>query len=172
MGFDSSLTDMTIDYLSLQIEAGADAVQLFESTADLVSSEIYEEFAHPCHVKIFSSLAGRVPTILFAKDQPTVDLMAASGADVLSVSACVDLAEAKRRFGDRVAFQGNVDNHLLVTGSFEEIDAAVHACVQAGGGQGHILNLGHGLLKDTPFDNVCRFIEASRGPQTVQGGEG
>ncbi len=157
------LTDMTVDYLQLQIEAGVDAVQLFESTADLVSRSEYERFAHPCHIEIFSKLSGKVPTILFAKDQPAVDLMVESGADVLSISACVDLAEARRRFGHRVAFQGNVDNRLLLNGSFEEIDAAVHACVEAGGRCGHVLNLGHGVLAGTPVDNVCRFIEASRG---------
>ncbi len=157
------LANMTVDYLQFQIEAGADMVQLFESCADLLSRRQYQEFAHPYHVKIFLQLAGRVPTILFAKDQPATDLMAASGADVLSVGACVDLADARRRFGDRVAFQGNVDNRLLARGSFDEIDAAVHDCVRAGGGVGHILNLGHGVLKDTPVKNVIRFIEASRG---------
>lgn len=156
------LADMTIDYLLLQIEAGVDAVQLFESNADLVSPQQYEAFAHPYHVRILSELAGRVPTILFAKDQLAVDLMARSGADVLSVSSRVDLAQAKELFGDRVAFQGNVDNHLLATGSSNEIDAAVHRCLEAGGHRGHILNLGHGLLKDTPVENVCRLIEASR----------
>ncbi len=156
------LADMTVDYLRLQIESGVDVIQLFESMADRVSRSEYEEFAHPYHVKIFSELNGRVPKILFAKDQTAVDLMASSGADVCSVSACVDLAQAKRQFGDRVAFQGNVDNRLLVDGSFEDIDAAVRRCLRAGGHEGHILNLGHGLLKDTPVENVRRFIEASR----------
>ena len=114
------------------------------------------------HVKIFSELGHRAPTFLFAKEQPLVDLMAASGADVLSVGRCVDLAEAKRRFGHEVAFQGNVDNRLLVTGTLDEIDDAVRQCVQAGGHQGHILNLNHGLLKDTPFDNACRVIETCK----------
>ncbi|MEK7710929.1 MAG: uroporphyrinogen decarboxylase [Planctomycetota bacterium] len=156
------LTDLTVDYLNLQVEAGADAVQLFESTADAVSLDEYREFAHPCHVRIFSELAGRVPTILFVKEQPFVELMAASGADVLSVGTCVDLAAARQRFGDRVAFQGNVDSRLLAAGSPDEVDAAVRACVLAGGHEGHILNLSHGLLKETPFDNVCRLIESCK----------
>jgi uroporphyrinogen decarboxylase len=156
------LADMTVHYLSMQIEAGADAVQLFESAADLVSPEEYAEFALPYHTKIFSALGPGVPAILFAKDQPAVAKMVDSGADVLSVASCVDLDEAARRFGHRVAFQGNVDNRILHRGSLEEIDEAVHACVRAGRHKGHILNLGHGVLKDTPFENVCRFIETAK----------
>jgi uroporphyrinogen decarboxylase len=156
------LTDLTVDYLNFQVEAGADAVQLFESTADAVSLNEYREFAHPYHVRIFSELAGRVPTILFVKEQPFVELMAASGADVLSVGTCVDLAAAKHRFGDRVAFQGNVDSHLLATGSPDEIDAAVRACVLAGGHEGHILNLSQGVLKETSIQNVCRLIDTCK----------
>ena len=156
------LADMTVDYLALQIETGADAVQLFESAGDLLSEEEYKEFAHPYQVRVFSKLAARVPTILFVKEQPFVDVMAEVGTDVLSVGRCVDLAEARRRWGQRVAFQGNLDNRLLVSGSLEDIDQAVRACVQAGEHQGHILNLNHGLLPDTPFENVCRLIQTCR----------
>jgi len=156
------LADMTADYLAMQIEAGADAVQLFESAAHLLSRSQYEEFAHPYHVKIFSRLAAKVPAILFVRDQPFVDMMVQSGADVLSIGSGVDLADARKRVGHRVALQGNVDHELLVKGTLEEIDRAVRSCVQAGGHQGHILNLGNGLSKDTPFDNVCRMIETAK----------
>ena len=156
------LADMTADYLLYQIESGADAVQLFDSFADLVSDEEYKEFAHPCHVRIFSKIAGRVPTILFCREQPDIELMSSSGADVLSVGRCVDLVDAKRRVGHRVALQGNVDHQTLVTGSLTDIDRAVAECVRAGGGEGHILNLCHGLLPDTPFANVLRFVESAR----------
>ncbi len=156
------LADMTADYLGLQIEAGVDAVQLFESAANLLSPGDYQRFAHPYQVKVFAELAARVPTILFVKDQPFVELMACSGADVLSIGSCVDLADVRSRLGHRVALQGNVDHRLLVTGSFEQIDQAVRDCIEAGDHQGHILNLGSGLDKDTPFENVCRFIETAK----------
>jgi uroporphyrinogen decarboxylase len=159
------LTDMTVDYLRLQIESGVDAVQLFESMADRISRTEYEAFAHPYHTRIFAELGPQAPRILFAKDHTAVDLMADSGADVCSFSDCVDLAEAKRKYGHRVAFQGNVDNRLLVDGAPEEIDTAVRQCLAAGNHEGHILNLSHGLLKDTPVENVRRFIET--GKQTV-----
>lgn len=162
------LADMTADYLSYQIESGADAVQLFDSFADLVSPEEYAAFAHPYHVRIFSKLAGRAPTILFCREQPNIELMADSGADVLSVGRCVDLAQAKKSLGDRVALQGNVDHELLVTGSAEQIDAAVSDCIRAGGSQGHILNLCHGVLPKTPFENVKRFVEAAKSATGAQ----
>jgi uroporphyrinogen decarboxylase len=110
-----------------------------------------------------------VPTILFAKDQPAVVKMVDSGADVLSIASCVDLGETARRFGHRVGFQGNVDNRILHSGSLEEIDEAVRACVLAGRHKGHILNLGHGILKDTPFENVCRFIETAKKVRALVG---
>jgi uroporphyrinogen decarboxylase len=172
------LADMTADYLAYQIESGVDAVQLFESNADLLSAAEYREFAHPYHVRIFQRLAGRVPMILFAREQHDLDLMAASGADVLSIGKCVDLADARRRFGTRVALQGNVDNHLLAHGTPAQVDAAVRACIAAGDHQGHILNLNHGVLKDTPVDNVRRMIAAARtmqadrvGPSSALSGE-
>jgi uroporphyrinogen decarboxylase len=158
----AQLADMTAAYLAYQIEAGADAVQLFESNADLLTEAEYRAFAHPYHVQVFQKLAARVPTILFAKEQPNFELMADAGADVISVGKCVDLAAAKARVGSRVALQGNVDNELLVRGTLAEIDAAVRACVAAGGHHGHILNLNHGISKDTPFENGCRVVETCR----------
>lgn len=163
------LTAITIDYLTYQISCGAQIVQLFESLADRLNRQEYVSFAHPYHERVFEAIRGRVPTVLFAKEQTCVDLMAASGADVISVGKCVDIGAVRRTVGDRVAVQGNVDNELLVTGSFEEIDAAVRDCIVAGGQQGHILNLNHGLLQETPFENVCRIVEAAKA--VVRAGE-
>jgi uroporphyrinogen decarboxylase len=153
---------MTAAYLAYQIESGADAVQLFESAANLLSEAEYREFAHPYQVRVLQRLSARVPTILFVKEQPFLDLMVETGANVLSVGQCVDLGEARHRYGDRVALQGNVDNELLARGTAAEIAAAVRACVTAGGHQGHILNLNHGVLRDTPFENVRIMIETCK----------
>ncbi|MCZ6655021.1 MAG: uroporphyrinogen decarboxylase family protein, partial [Planctomycetota bacterium] len=153
------LADMTIRYLNYQIENGAHAVQLFESMADLLSPTEYEEFAHPYHARIFDALAGNVPTILFAKEQPNVNLMVQSGADVLSVGTCVDLESAARTHGQHVAFQGNLDNRLLAGGTTRDIEHAVQRCIAAGNHQGHILNLNHGLLRETPFENVRLVVD-------------
>ncbi len=156
------LADVVADHLAYQIESGADAVQLFESVGDLLTEDEYRTFAHPYHVRVFQRLGACVPTILFVKEQPWVELMAEAGADVLSVGSCVDLADAKRRVGDRVALQGNVDNAMIVRAGLDEIDAAVQACVAAGGHEGHILNLNHGLLRDTPFENACQVVRSCK----------
>ncbi len=153
------LADMTLRYLNYQIQNGAHAVQLFESMADLLSPAEYEEFAHPYHVRIFDALAGNVPTILFAKEQPNVNPMVRSGADVLSVGTCVDLESAARTHGQHVAFQGNLDNRLLAGGTACDIEQAVQRCIAAGNHQGHILNLNHGLLRETPFENVRLVVD-------------
>ncbi len=156
------LADMTADYLLMQIEAGVDAVQLFESCADQLTLNQYREFALPYQVKIFSALAHRVPTIMFAKEQPLSDTLVACGADVLSLGSCVDLADAKRRYERCAAFQGNVDNALLAAGPIEEIQNAVRNCVLAGNHTGHILNLSHGLLANTPVEHVQCLIDTCK----------
>lgn len=158
-GLLEKLADLTGDYLRYQVESGADAVQLFESAADLVDEGQYREFAHPYQVRVFDRLAGCAPTILFVKDQTFLDLMAESGANVLSVGRGVELAAARREYGGRVAFQGNVHNQLLATGTAAQIEAAAHDCIAAGGHTGHILNLDHGVLPNTPLENVCQLIE-------------
>lgn len=156
------LANVTADYLTMQIEAGVHVVQLFESVADLFSREEYEQFAHPYQEAVLRRLDRSCPTILFVKEQPYLDLMAQTGADVLSVGGCVDLCEARAEYGDRVAFQGNVDNRVLHRGSLDEIDEAVKQCLRSGDRTGHILNLNHGVLKGTPIENVRRFIDTAR----------
>ena len=156
------LTQTTTQYLKMQVEAGVHAVQLFESVADLFSAEEYEQFAQPYQQDVLRSLRSCVPTILFAKEQPNINLMAQTSANVLSVGRCVDLADARKQCGGRVALQGNVDNQVLRDGSLDEVDAAVKRCLLAGDRTGHILNLNHGVLKDTPIDNVRRFIDTAK----------
>ncbi len=156
------LAEATVDYLRLKIEAGVHAIQLFESVGDLFTEDEYEQFAQPYQQYIMHELAGLAPRILFVKENPRIDLMAKTGADVISVGRCVDLREARNHLGDSVALQGNVDNATLRDGTPAQIDRAVRECIEAGGHQGHILNLNHGIFKDTPFENVTRFIEVAK----------
>jgi uroporphyrinogen decarboxylase len=157
------LTDTTIDYLRYQIECGAQAVQLFESVGDGIPPDDYDRYAHPSHQRIFAALRPDIPSILFVRGSPYVDRMLDSGAAVLSVGEKTSLGDVLRRGAGRVAVQGNVDNRILAEGSLDDVDSAVRACIADSGGRGHILNLNHGLLPDTPFENIERFVSAARG---------
>jgi len=156
------LTDMTLAYLNYKLDCGVHAVQLFESLGHLASREVYERYIQPSHRRIAAGLQARAPLILFVRGSPFPDLMLASGAAVLSVAENVTVGDMLARGGGRVAVQGNVDNRLLAEGTPEQVAAAVHRCLAEGGGRGHILNLNHGILSHTPFENVCRFITAAR----------
>jgi len=153
---------MTGSYLSMQIGAGVHGVQVFESMADLFTAEEYAEFAQPYQTRVFAKIPATCPRLLFAKEIDDIEGMASTGADVLSVGGCVDLHDARARLGKRVAFQGNVDNQILLQGSEADVEAATAACIDAGGRHGHIVNLNHGILKGTPFENVVRMIETVR----------
>jgi uroporphyrinogen decarboxylase len=158
----SRLADMTARYLDYKIRSGVHGVQLFESLGDSLTADEYKTFAHPYHAKVFAQMTEQAPRILFVKERPELDLMAESGADVLSIGQCVDLQQARRDYGDRLALQGNVDNQILRGGTPDEVEAATRACIEAGGHLGHILNLNHGIFKDTPYDNVVRLIDVCR----------
>ena len=155
------LTEMTAAYLNYQASCGVHIVQLFESVADQIPQDLYERFAHPSHQAIFSALPPELPAILFARGSPYPDLMLESGAAVLSVGEQVHLGELLQRGQGRVAVQGNVNNRVLLNGDSAAVEQAVRDCIAQAGGPGHILNLNHGLLPDTPFENVLRLIQAA-----------
>ena len=152
----------TIDYLKLQIEVGAAALQLFESAAYLLSPEIYEEFALPYQQQIFEAISGEVPTINFARDWNDLDSLDSAGADIISLPASISIAQARERLGENRIFQGNLDNQLLAQGSLEEIEEAALTCIRSGQQQGHIFNLNHGLLRDTPYENIVHLVDIVR----------
>jgi len=155
------LTEMTVDYINFQIASGAHAVQLFESFAEVIPLEIYKKYVQPTHEKIFSALIPTTPSILFTKESPHLDLMLKSGASVLSVGSCIDLGQAKKKAPEMI-FQGNVDNKILADGTKEEITQAVRKCFEQSGRKNHILNLNHGLLERTPFENVQHFVDVAK----------
>lgn len=153
------ITRATIEYLQLQIRAGIQAWQLFESAPDLLDSEGYQQFALPYQRQIFAALDGQVPRIIFAKDLLDVESLAATGAEVLSLSQRIQLGRARELIGSRAALQGNVDNQILHHGTADQVRQAVRDALRDGRGGPHILNLGHGILEGTPFENVQAFID-------------
>lgn len=153
----------TARYLQSQIAAGAAVVQLFDTWASELSSREYEEFELPATRSIFQALAATgIPGILFAKGSSRIlHAMAKTGADVLSVDWNTDLAAARRELGPKVALQGNVDPSILL-GARDAIRRAAEEAVEKTGGIGHILNLGHGILPNTPVENARAFVTAGQ----------
>jgi uroporphyrinogen decarboxylase len=158
------LADAMADYLKLQIDSGAQAVQLFDTWAGLLSPDEYRVFALPAVRRILERLGEpRVPVIYFALAAPhLVELAASSGADVLSVCWRVPLDEARRRTGGRVALQGNLHPHALLAGPEVTRARALEVLASAGDQPGHILNLGHGILPTTPIESVEALIQVVR----------
>ncbi len=157
------LTVITVDYLHYQIESGAAAVQLFESGAHLLSDSEYRDLALPYQQRIFAALRGQAPTIVFARALENLDLLAAAGADVISLPSTVSISQARARLGADQVFQGNVSNQLLRDATLSTIAAAARACVDDGERRGHIFNLDHGLLRDTPYHHVEHLVRTVRG---------
>jgi uroporphyrinogen decarboxylase len=159
-----TLTEMTVGYLDAQIEAGAQAVQLFDTWAGLLSPAEYREWIAPTHREIIDAVGkAGAPFILYVNNGAhVVDQMVESGADVISLDWRASLADAARRFGDRVSLQGNLDPCALAAPP-EEIRRQVEAMVRdAEPARGFVANLGHGCLPGTPVEGVRAFTEAVR----------
>jgi uroporphyrinogen decarboxylase len=161
------LADTIILYINAQIEAGAQVVQLFDTWAGELSAADYEEFALPYERKVFERIHRgpgglTIPAILYVNGcSHILEKMAESGANVLSVDWRIDLAEARRRAGDKLALQGNLDPCELL-GAPETIAESVKDILRKGGGLGHIVNLGHGILPMVPVENALAFVEAAK----------
>jgi uroporphyrinogen decarboxylase len=149
------LADVVGDYLVAQIDAGVDAVQVFDSWVGALNPADYREFALPHTRRIFEMVGTRVPTIHFGTG--TAMLLAdmrEAGGDVLGADWRIPLDEAWTRIGTDRAIQGNLDPTLLlgpVARMFTQVDEVLR---RAGGRPGHIFNLGHGLLPSTPVEHV------------------
>jgi uroporphyrinogen decarboxylase len=156
------LTHATVRFLNTLIREGADAYQLFDSWAGMLEREEYQCWAQPFHKALFEQVSEEVPRMLFVKECPYLDLMTASGADVISLGRCHDLAGARRDY-PQLVFQGNVDEELLRSGTPEQVVEATRSCVMAGGGRRHIVNLSHGVDRQTPVANFEAFVRAAKG---------
>ncbi len=155
------LATVTTEYLLMQFESGADAVQLFDSWAGNLSLAEYEEFALPYTQHIFAELKRRgCPTLLYANSAShLLPAMARSGATGISLDGRIPLAEGERILGEQLALQGNLDPTAL----FADEAALRRATKQMLAGlrrrTGYIANLGHGVLQHTPPERVQLFID-------------
>jgi len=158
------IAEATVGYLQAQIAAGAAAVQLFDTWCGELSLPDYESFALPAVKEIVAGLRGSAPVIYYTKaSHHLLPAVVKSGADVLSCDWRVNLAELRALAGPSVGLQGNLDPAVLLS-SEEHVRAATRDIQDQLGGVGHILNLGHGILPNTPVEAAQVFI--SSGQQT------
>lgn len=159
------ISDIVALYLNAQIEAGVNAVQLFDTWAGELTPDDYEEFALQYEQRVLASLHRGpeglgTPAILYINGCSSIlERMATSGASVLSIDWRLDIAEARKRINDHLAIQGNLDPCALL-GTVASIRERVEEMLIKGGGLGHIANLGHGILPLTPVENAQAFVDA------------
>lgn len=154
------LADTVTAYLKAQAQAGAQALQIFDTWAGVLSRRLYREVALPVTRRIVKALAPLgVPVILYVNGgAPFLEEMAATGVDALSVDSRVSLAEAAQRTRGAVALQGNLDPVALL-GSQSAVEREAARVLGEAPLRDHIFNLGHGILPETPVENVHVLVE-------------
>ncbi len=159
----AKIAGATAEYVAAQINAGAQAVQVFDTWAGELSPDDYERFALPYQKLVVDRISScAVPAILFVNGCAGVlDLMLRSGAKVLSIDWRIRLDAVRARAGSGVALQGNVDPAVLLS-TPSAVSAAAREALRAAGSTGHILNLGHGILPHTPIECAQAFVDAAR----------
>jgi uroporphyrinogen decarboxylase len=156
------ITDVIISYVSAQIKAGAQAVQLFDTWAGMLAPVDYKKFAFPYIRKAISELKKEgVPVIYFVNDCAGVlKEVKKTGADVVGIDWRIDFADAVKKLGKKMVVQGNLDPCALFLPE-EKIEERVKDILWKGeAAKGHIFNLGHGVLPQTPVENVAAMVEA------------
>jgi uroporphyrinogen decarboxylase len=149
------LSSLVADYLTAQIEAGVDAVQVFDSWVGALSASDYREFALPHTTRIFATIGSRVPTIHFGTGTAAIleDLREAGG-DVIGVDWRIPIDEAWARIGTDRGVQGNLDPTLLLGPPARMLQQTDNVLARVANRPGHIFNLGHGILPSTPVEHV------------------
>jgi uroporphyrinogen decarboxylase len=156
------LTDVVSDYLNAKIEAGCDAVQIFDTWGGVLTPKDFKEFSLRYINKIISNLVSfDIPVIVFAKGaNHSLKEISDSGCDVVGIDWTYDIGQARIEIGEKVAIQGNLDPTVLYAPKgIIEIEVK-RILDQYGNGGGHIFNLGHGILPDVPVENVKYFVDS------------
>ena len=158
----SKFAEAIATYVRYQIDCGAQVVQMFDSWAGQLSPQDYQVFALPYQQQVFNAVRQTHPDtpliLLVSGSAGLMKQMAASGADMISVDWTVDMADARAILGPNIGVQGNMDPGVLF-GSQEFIRERIYDTIQKAGTQGHIMNLGHGILPKTPEENAAFFFE-------------
>ncbi len=162
----SRLVEATVAYLNAQADAGAQVLQLFDSWVGNLSPDDYRRFVQPHMSRLFQGLRPGVPTIHFGTDTGSLlELQRDAGGDVIGLDWRVELDRAWDRLGPGVAVQGNLDPVALFAPIPELKRQVASVLARAGGRPGHIFNLGHGILPQTPVDHVLALVDAVHEPR-------
>jgi uroporphyrinogen decarboxylase len=155
------LANTVADYLSAKIEAGCNAVQIFDTWGGILSQKDFEEFSLEYVEKIISKIKRKdEPVIFFAKGvHYNLNKLAGIGADVLGLDWTMDLGKVRREVGDKVALQGNLDPTALYANKNHIKESVKDILNSFGKGNGHIFNLGHGILPDIDPENVKALVQ-------------
>jgi uroporphyrinogen decarboxylase len=160
-GLMERLSSLTAKYLNAQIAAGAEAVQLFDSWAGCLSPDDYERFVLPYTRATITGLTPGIPVIHFSTGTGGfLKSLRAAGGDIIGVDWRVNLDAAWDTLGPDVGIQGNLDPAALLASPKEIRRRVAEILTRAGGRPGHIFNLGHGVLPETPVENVIAMVEA------------
>ena len=156
------LVDTVADYVQLQIASGAQAIQLFDSWVGCLSLADYERYVAPATRRLMERIQGELPIIYFGTGNAhLLDAMYATGPDLMALDWRVPLVATWDRLGSR-AIQGNLDPIALCGEPSSMINQAKTLIDEVGGRPGHIFNLGHGIIPETPVDNVKRLVDFVR----------
>ena len=157
----SLISRALVKYLNAQIAAGVQAVQLFDSWVGCLGPEDYRQFVLPHTQNVIKNLTPGVPLIHFGTGTAALlELMRSAGGDVLGLDWRVQLDDAWQRIGYDFAVMGNLDPVVLFAGKEQVREKAKRILNQAAGRAGHIFNLGHGILPETPVENVIALVDA------------
>ncbi len=158
------LTDQIIDYLAMQVEAGVDAVQLFDTWGGILHPQDYEKVILPRVKRIVDSLAGSgVPRIYFLKgNAPFLDLVKTLDVEALGMDWTMDLSDGIKKLPD-FSLQGNLDPLVLYGDQNQIRDRALEICRKGTEARGHVFNLGHGILPQAPINAVETLVETVQG---------
>ncbi len=157
----SKIADVAAAFLSAKIESGVNAVQIFDTWGGILSEDDFKEFSLTYIQKIISQLRRNdEPVIVFAKGvHYMLDKLARCGADVLGLDWTINIGKARKKVGDKVALQGNLDPTVLYAGREKIEKEAGKILTLFGQGSGHIFNLGHGIFPDVPPENLKVLVD-------------
>ena len=155
------LSQVIVEYLNAQIKAGAEAVQLFDSWVGCLSPDDYEKYILPYSQATISGVTSGIPVIHFGTGTAgLLPLIRAAGGNVIGVDWRIHLDDAWQSVGHDVGIQGNLDPVTLLSSPGEIRERVAAILKRAGGRPGHIFNLGHGVLPETPVENVIQMVQA------------